>query len=372
MEDPSSPLSEKEFTTRTIETAIRLVLVLVILGWCVRIVLPFIIPVVWGIIIAVAIYPVFDKLQLMLGGREKLAAIVYLLVTVSLVVIPAVMIAGSFIETSKQLVSDLNDGSLTIPPPGTNIREWPLIGAQAHDVWMQASENLEETARQYAPEIKEIGGTLLAAATGAGGGILQLIFSLIISVVFLTKASVSNDLMLKILQRLCGEKQGEHYNTLARTTIRSVSQGVVGVAIIQSSLAALGLYLMNVPGWGLWALLILVFAVGQLPLLLILLPISGYVFSVSEALPATLFTVWSILVSASEAYLKPLFLGRGIETPTMVILLGAIGGLILSGILGLFVGAIVLALGYELFMSWLNRATADKPEKNGTGSTTGQ
>ena len=128
---------------------------------------------------------------------------------------------------------------------------------------------------------------------------------------------------------------------------------MLGIAVIQAIMGGTGMYFMDVPGWGLWTLFILVLAVAQLPPLLVLLPAIIYVFSVADTTPAVIFAIWSIIVSMSDSILKPLLLGRGMNTPMLVILLGAIGGMLWFGLLGLFVGAIVLALGYEHFMAWL-------------------
>ncbi len=357
MSNSSQSISEKEFTARTLEAVIRVGLVLILLTWCFKIVLPFAVPVIWGIIIAVAIFPIYNRLQTLLGGRGKTAATLYTILALTLLITPTVMVSGSFIDTSQYILKELEQGSLSVPPPNSSVKQWPLVGDKVYGLWTQASVNLEGTLKQYSVQIKKLVGILLSAAAGAGGGILQFVISVIISGVLLTKAAGSKEFSLKFFQRLGGEKNGLMFTNLTRSTIRSVAQGVLGVAIIQSVLAAIGLYLMGIPGWGFWTVLILIFAVAQLPPLLILGPIIAYVFSVSESTPAIIFAIWSVLVSMSDSFLKPLFLGRGMDTPTLVILLGAIGGMMLSGILGLFVGAIILALGYELFMAWLNKET---------------
>ena len=164
-----------------------------------------------------------------------------------------------------------------------------------------------------------------------------------------------------IFRRLAG-KQGEEFATLSGATIRSVVQGVLGIAIIQSVLAGIGLVTVEAPAAGLWALMVLFLAVIQLPPLLVLGPIIFYVFSIAETTPAVLFMIWSILVSVSDTFLKPLFLGRGVEVPMLVILLGAIGGIMLSGLIGLFVGSVVLSLGYKVFQAWLNNDPALEQE----------
>lgn len=360
MANSSQSISQKEFTAKMLEALIRVGLVVVLFVWCFKIVLPFAVPVVWGIIIAVAIFPGYIKLNALLGGRDKLSAALYLSLALGLLITPTILVSGSFIDTSQYLLHELEQGSLSVPTPNSSVKQWPLVGEKVYSLWAQASVNLEGTLKQYAVQIKKLVSILLSAAAGAGGGILQFVISVIISAILLTKSVGAEKFTVKFFQRLAGEKNGLIFTNLTRSTIRSVAQGVVGVAIIQSILAAVGLYLMGIPGWGLWTVLILVLAVAQLPTLLVLGPIIAYVFSVSESTPAIIFAIWSVLVSMSDSFLKPLFLGRGMGTPTWVILLGAIGGMMLSGILGLFVGAIILTLGYELFMAWLEKESFDE------------
>ncbi len=350
-------------TMQAIETSIRLGLIFLLLSWCLDIVRPFILPVIWGIIIAVAIYPLFLKLKIMMGGRDKLAATAYTLVMVGLLITPTVMISGSLIDSSQILTEKVQKGTLVIPPPNESVNEWPLIGEKVFNFWSQSATNLESTLNTYSTEVKKVGKIIISAAAGAGGTVLQFVLSIIISGIFLATATGGHSAALKISQRLAGETNGKKFSDLTIATIRSVAQGVLGVAVIQAGLAAIGLYFMNVPAWGLWTILVLVFAIAQLPPIIILGPIIAYVFSYADTTPAIIFTIWSIIVSASDGFLKPLFLGRGMSTPMLVILLGAIGGMMLSGIIGLFIGAIVLALGYELFIAWLDNGVAQEEEE---------
>ena len=345
-----------DFTMKAIETAIRLGLIFLLLSWCLDIIRPFILPVIWGIIIAVAIYPLFLKLKAAMGGRNKLAATLYTLVMVALLITPTVMVSDSLIDSSQNIAEKVKKGTLEIPPPNKSVSEWPLVGKKVFKIWTQAADNLENTFKTYSAEVKKVGQVIIGAAAGAGGTILQFVLSIIISGVFLATASSGHNTTLKISQRLAGDSTGKQFTELTIATIRSVAQGVLGVAIIQAVLAAIGLYFMDVPAWGLWTIIILVLAIAQLPPILILGPIVAYVFSYADTTPAIIFTVWSLIVSASDGFLKPLFLGRGMSTPMLVILLGAIGGMMLSGIIGLFIGAVVLALGYELFIAWLNNS----------------
>ena len=347
-------MNNREFTANTIEAAVKLGLLLLLVYWCFSIIRPFQIPVLWGVIIAVAVYPLFIRLKAALGGRNKLASVLYTLIALALLMTPTVMVSNSLIDTSAAISEKYAAGTLTIPPPGENVRDWPLIGEKLHAFWAEASGNLENTLAHYEPQLKKAAQSLLSAMAGIGGGILQFVISIIISGVLVANAPAAYRVSVKIFSRLTSAEHGQEYTDLSTTTIRSVAQGVLGVAIIQAVLSAIGMIVMDVPAWGLWSLFILVLAIAQLPPILVLGFVIAYVFSVADTTPAIIFTVYAIAVSASDGFLKPLFLGRGMSTPMLVILFGAIGGMMMSGIIGLFVGAIVLALGYELFIKWLD------------------
>ena len=269
------------------------------------------------------------------------------------------MISNSVIDTSGVISEKYEAGMLNIPPPADKVKEWPVIGEKLHAIWLQASENLEDTLIKYEAETKKVGKAIIAGAAGAAGTILQFVISIIISGVLLANAEGAYRVTIKIFQRLTHIDTGKEYTDLAKATIRSVAQGVLGVAMIQASFSALGMIVMDVPAWGLWTIVVLVLAIAQLPPIFVLGFVSAYVFSVAETTPAVIFLVYCIIISSSDGFLKPLFLGRGMSTPMLVILLGAIGGMMMSGIIGLFVGAIVLALSYELFMKWLGENDAE-------------
>jgi len=349
------------FTKNVIEAAIRLIVIVMLIAWCLQILEPFTFPVLWGTIIAVAIYPVYRKLENSLGGRVKIAATIYTLVALTLLITPTVLISNSIIDTSVTVTQEYQSGKLRIPTPSEKVAEWPLIGEKVYKFWRGAAINLEKTINAYLPQIKELAGGMVSAVAGIGGTIVQFIISIIISGVFVANAQGAYKVVINLFSRLTSEQTGKEYADLAKDTIRSVAQGVLGVAVIQSVLAAFGMYVMDVPAWGLWSVLILVMAIAQLPPFLVLVFVISYVFSVAETTPAVIFMVYSLIVSASDGFLKPLFLGRGMQTPMLVILLGAIGGMMSSGIIGLFVGAIILALGYELFMKWLNINADQQP-----------
>jgi predicted PurR-regulated permease PerM len=305
----------------------------------------------------VAVYPLFEKLQSLLGGRGKLAATLMTLIALAMLVTPSVMLSESAIQNSQALATQLKEGTLQIPPPPETVQTWPLVGEKLHTAWSLASTNLSAALSKYKDQLTDFAKWVLAAAAGAGAVVLQFIVSIIIAGVLLVNAKSGTDAVVKIAARLMGAQGGRAFADMAGATIRSVAQGVLGVAVIQAVLAGIGLLAIGVPYAGIWTLMVLFLAIVQLPTILILGPIIIYVFTMTSTVPAVIFMIWSLLVGVSDSFLKPMLLGRGLDVPMLVILLGAIGGMILSGIIGLFVGAVVLAVGYELFVLWLNQDT---------------
>ncbi len=353
MNTSNPPSKDKLSINQALEAAIRIGFVALMLVWCFEIIKPFILPVLWGGIIAVAVFPLFRKLQDLTGQSTGFAALLFTLIFLVLLIVPVYMLAGTSVEGMQALSREFQDGVLKLPPPPDKVSSWPVIGERLDQVWSLFSTNLEAAVNQFKPQLKNIAQWLLSAIAGAGFSVLQFIFSIIIAGMFLANHSGSGNIMRQIGIRLGGGR-GAEFVDLAGAIIRSVAQGVLGIALIQSVLAGIGLVVAGVPGAGLWALIVLFLAVIQLPPLLILGPIIIYVFYTADTTVAVIFMVWSILVSISDSFLKPLLLGRGLKTPMLVILLGAIGGMIMYGIIGLFVGSVVLSLSHELFLVWLS------------------
>ncbi len=352
----SQPTSQQVFVSRALEAALRIGLVVLLVAWCFQIVRPFITPIVWGAIIAVAAYPGYRWLQSRLGGRPRLTATVFTMLMLIVVIAPTVMLSGTLVETVKVLAVNLSEGNLSIPPPPENIRGWPVIGEQLHAFWTLASYNIEAALEKVGPEIKAVGTWLLTTAAGAGFGILQFIFAIIIAGVLMPQADGAYRTAQLLSLRLAGEQHTDLVD-LAEKTVRSVASGILGVALIQALLAGLGFMVAGVPGAGFWALLCLLLSVAQIGIAVILIPVVIYLFNTADMVTAVGFLIWAIPVGLIDNILKPIFLARGLKTPMVVIFIGAIGGFLASGIIGLFVGAVVLALSYEVFLLWLNGGT---------------
>lgn len=353
MSNQSTSAESQSFIKNSLAAAIQIGLLFLMAAWCLKIITPFIGVVAWSAIIAIAVYPLHTKLAGVLGGRKKMSSVLIVLIGLSILLVPTWSLTGSSINTAQKLVTSLEDGTLKVSPPADKVAEWPLIGKRVHSAWSEAATNLEATLTKHHDKLKAFSSWLLKSIAGTAMGILGFAFSIIIAGVFLMTADSSYQAFRRVGHRLGGAR-GADFTDLSVATVRSVAKGVLGVAFIQTLLAAIGLIMMDVPGAGIWASIILVLAIMQLPPLLVLGPIAIWVFSTAEPVPATVFMVYALFVSFSDALLKPLLLGRGVNVPMLVILLGAIGGMITSGIIGLFIGAVILALGYQLFQFWLN------------------
>jgi predicted PurR-regulated permease PerM len=353
MSSPSSPTTPRLQFEAALETTLRLGLVLALLLWCIAIVRPFITTILWGIILAIALAPAHRWMAAALGGRRKLAAVIFVVLGLTLLIGPALQLSSILIDSTQEYAAKIESGTLKIPPPPAGVAQWPVVGERVSSLWSLAASNLEAALELVAPQIKALGAWLLGAAAELGGGILKFILSMIIAGVALASSAESSVRIGRVATRLAGAN-GEPIVKLAESTIRSVATGIVGVALIQTTLAGIGLVIVGVPAAGFLALLVLFLCIVQLGPALIMLPAAIYVFSSADTLTASLFLAWSVFVLLLDNVLKPLLLGRGVDAPILVIFLGAIGGFLSMGIIGLFVGAVVLVLFYTLAKSWVN------------------
>jgi len=282
------------FLERAVEAAIRIGVLALLVLWSFSILKPFIFPVLWGVILAVAVFPAYRYLTAKLGGRRKLAATLLTVVALAALLIPAVNFFGDAFGGLKSAATRLEAGTLVVPPPPEGISDWPLIGDDVESIWSEASANLEATLNRYQPQVRAFGRWLLSAATGLGLTVIQFVISIIIAGVFLATAGSGKSAAVRVATRFAGKK-GAEFTIMAEKTIRSVAVGVLGIATIQSILGGLGMALAGVPASGLWALAILILAVIQLPPLLILGPAAVYVFANASTVTAAAATLQTCL-----------------------------------------------------------------------------
>jgi predicted PurR-regulated permease PerM len=363
MTNSSQNSNQTTFVANALEAFIRIGIVCLLAIWCFQIGRPFIQIILWGIIIAVALSPVHRRIQSILGGRDKLAAILITLFALILVISAAAVVSGTLIDGAHELSTKIKEGTFQVPPAPQSVRNWPVLGKPLYQAWKLATVNLDAALSRFTPQLKAFSRWLLSNAASTGVGILEFIVSIVIAGIFLAKADSGHKAAISIGRRLAGERGGELVD-LAVSTLRSVTKGILGVAVIQALLAGLGCLVAGVPAAGLWTLLVLILAVAQLPTLLVLGPIIVYVFSSAGMVTAVLFAIWSVFVGLCDNFLKPILLGRGVQVPMIVVFIGAIGGFIRSGIIGLFSGAIVLVVGYQVFLAWLHQRATPLQEAN--------
>jgi len=347
-------VDHKDYVNRAVEASIHIGLVILLAATCFFILRPFIPLIVWGIIVAVAVFPRYRQLQLLLGGRGVLAAVLITLLLLAFLIVPVVLLSGTLISGIQTLAEHLKDGTPIIPPPPAGVETWPLIGVPLENAWSLASSNITSALRTFAPQIKVIVPSLLSASAGIGLAVMQFALSVIIAGVLLANSRGAASAAHSLASSIFGDK-GPEFEQLVGSTIHSVTVGILGVALIQSVLAALGFLVAGLPGAGLWAVVFLVAALLQVGTL-VLIPAVIYVFATSSVTKAVIFAIWCLVVALIDNTLKPLLLGRGVAVPIAVVFLGAIGGFVAMGLIGLFVGAIVLSVGYKLFIAWLGRS----------------
>ncbi len=354
--DPA--VSTRASVNRAVEVSINVGLLILLVTACLLILYPFIPLVAWGIIIAVAAYPGFQKLQRLLGDRAILAAVLFTLILLAAVIAPAIFLGHSLAEGAQAATAKFKAGVPIIPPPPANIESWPIIGAPLKGIWALASRDLSEAIRRFGPQIKAALPGVLSASAGFGLTVLQLLLSIIVSGALLANAQAAYEVTRALAHRIFGEK-GPEFQQLVGKTIRSITFGILGVALIQSFLAALGFFVVGMPAASLWSVIFVFAAVLQAGGL-ILIPAVIYVFATASTTAAVIFLIWCIFVGLLDNILKPLLLGRGVAVPMAVIFLGAFGGMFAMGIIGLFIGAVVLSVGYKLFLAWLQEDVADQ------------
>ncbi len=360
----TEPDEGRLFQTNMMASFIQIAALVVLVSYCVIIVGPFAGLVIWGVVTAVAIYPVHLKLSTLLGGKQKLAATLLVIVGVVLVLFPGWLMVKSTILSVMGFAADVEAGTVHIPPPAESVADWPLIGERLYAGWASAAQNVERTLTEFEPQLKQLGEWLVRKVGSTMIGMLQIAASLIIAGVALMYAKSGYGLTHSIAEKILPGR-GQNLTDLSIATIRSVTNGVLGVAVIQAVLLGIGFFVMGVPHAGLLAAIVLITAIIQIPALLIVLPVVVWAFSVAAPVPATIFAIYSLLAAASDNVLKPILLGRGVDLPALIVLIGAIGGMIAYGIIGLFLGAVILGLGYTIATTWLKDPSAPTSEPAG-------
>jgi predicted PurR-regulated permease PerM len=366
---------EKRIASRLLDVLIRAALIGVMAVLCYVVFAPFLTLMVWALILAVTLYPLHRSLARKIGGRQGLAATIVVVIGGLLIVTPAALLMNSFGSSVYDFVGAVQHNTLVIPAPPAGIEEWPIVGKKINGVWSKAHSDLPGLIESMQPKIGELAKKALSIVASIGVGLLQFMASFIVAGILMAYGEAGARGSRAIFARIAGSERGEFFAKLSTATIRAVAQGVIGIAFVQATLVGLALLVAHVPWAGVLAAITLVLSVAQVPALIVILPAIGYIWSSGHygSGAAITYTVLLLLSGMADNILKPLMLGRGVDAPMPVILLGALGGMATGGILGMFVGATLLALGYQIFMNWVatnpDSSAADPPSATATLSS---
>jgi predicted PurR-regulated permease PerM len=334
-----------------IDLTIRLGILAALAYWSLLLVRPFLAIALWSIVLTVALFPMFEWLAARLGGHRGVAAVLITILNLLIVLGPVTWLGVGLIETLRSASERLIAGTLSIPPAFESVKDWPIIGERVYDIWNLASTNLGAALTKVAPQLKPLGGSLLGMAAEAGAGLFKFLAAVIIcGFLFLPSQSLLGT--IRSLSTRIDTKRGEIFVQLAGATIRNISRGVIGISLLQALLAGIGLMVAGVPNAGLITFAVLLLGIIQIGPTLILVPVIAWYWFVMDTMTALVFTAYMLPVNLLDNVLRPIVLARGMATPMPVIFLGIVGGTLAHGIIGVFVGPIVLAVAWELLVAW--------------------
>lgn len=349
------PGFERRVPSNLWDTLMRVALIGALAVLCFQVFSPFLHLTVWSIILAVTLAPLHRMLARRIGGKQGLTSIILVILGVGLIVVPTWLLINSFADSIQSFISAVQQNTLHVPPPREGVKNWPLVGKNLHEVWSKAYGDFPALVQSMQPKIGDLARSALSMVASIGGTMLLFLASFIVANIVLAYGNSVERTGRAIFSRIAGSSRGEALANLALSTIRAVALGVVGVAAIQALLIGLALLLAGIPVAGVLAIVSLVLGIAQVPALVVTLPVIIYIWAGGHysTTAAIVHTIILLLTGIADNVLKPLMLGRGVNIPMPVILFGALGGMASGGILGMFVGATVLALGYELFTTWV-------------------
>ena len=357
-------LLSRDFTN----AVIRIGLIAFLVVMCVRVFAPFLNLVLSALILAIALYPLHQLVARWLGGRQGLAATLLVFAFLLFIGGPTVMLGGSFARQAHDAYTAFEGNTVSVMHPKPAVADWPLVGKRVYSTWNSAADNLPAFLKENREQLQDIAKRVLSAAANTAGSLLLFLGALIVAGIMMTYGESGSQAIQRIFSRMTDPVTGPRLKSLSTATIRSVATGVIGVAFIQALLLGVGFVMADIPMSGVLALIVMFFGILQLPAAIITLPVIAYLWWAGDASTTSniVFTIYLFVAGLADNVLKPLLLGRGVEAPMPVILLGALGGMVSGGIVGMFVGAVLLAVGYQIFMDWVGTV------EEGTGAEPGR
>ena len=335
-----------------VRIVLGVLLIVLLIGAPLWILGPFLPALIWATMIVVATWPLLLRLQRALGGRRSLAAAAMTALLFTIVVAPLAVAVSTIVQQAARL-SDIKVAEIRIPMPPVWIEGVPVVGATLTAEWrVYAAATPEELASKAAPYVTPVVSWIADRAGAFGTFLLHLLLTLLLCAVLYVNGETAALGVRRFARRLQGAA-GDHSVLLAAGSIRAVALGIVVTAIVQTVLGTIGLVVAGAPYVAIFAAVMFVFCIAQLGPALPLLAAVGWLYLSGATTAAFGLFVWTVIVGVLDNVIRPLLIRRGADLPLLLIMAGVIGGLVGFGVVGLFVGPVVLAVTYTALSAWI-------------------
>jgi len=341
---------------------VRLTLLLAVVWFSIQTFAPFLPLILWSLILAVSLNPLNQWLSSRLHIGEGKSATLFVVLGLIIIGVPTVLLGVSSADHLREWIAVFSEQKVVVPEANPQVASWPVVGPTLFELWQSAHEDLVAAAKIVQPQLLSGGKMLLGAVANTLLALVLFFVALLIAGFMMAHADKGADQTRRMLATFADTARGEELQVLVVATVRSVSNGVVGVAFLQALALGIGFLALGVPAAGVLALLVLFLGVLQLPSSLVVLPVLAWIWLASgiPTLMAVLGSIYLVAASLADGFLKPYLLGRGVDTPMPIVLIGALGGMAAEGLIGLFVGAVTLSVGYKLLMSWVDHSVTEQ------------
>lgn len=340
-----------QFEARMIDLVVRLSLLGLFVYWSFGLIRPFLVIGVWAVVLAVILAPMHVWLARKMGDRKSLAATILTIALLVVVIGPVAAITRSFIENTNDLVAQINAGTLSAPPLPPRLASLPVVGDKIAEFWAASSAGIDEVFARYHEILTPIGSRALGLISGIGFDLLRILFAIILAGVLLVRGPALAHGGRILASRVVAPRGAEFVDT-ATLTIRNVSRGVIGVSALQSLAIGIVFHLADVPSAGILTFVMLFLCIIQIGPGLVVVPVLIWAWLTMTGMTALLLTLAVVPLTLIDNVLKPLLMGRGLKTPAVVIFVGVVGGTLSYGLIGLFLGPVVLGVFYDLVVTW--------------------
>jgi predicted PurR-regulated permease PerM len=320
--------------------------------WILR---PFVASIIWAIMIVVATWPVMRALQTRLWGKRALAVTVMTLVLLAVLILPFLALIGTIVANADPIVTWFRTINIeALPPPPDWLRQLPIAGEPIAQAWTQvAAEGIPELFAKAAPYADDVATWFVAQVGNLGVLFAQCLLTIVIAAILYAQGETAGGQVRRFAERLAGPT-GDAVVRLAAQAIRGVALGVVVTALVQAGIGGLGLLVSGVPFAAVLTAVMFLFSVAQVGAVPVLVPAVVWLYWRGDPTWGTVLLVVTILVGTLDNILRPLLIRQGAKLPLLLVFSGVIGGLIAFGLIGIFVGPVVLAVAYSLLDVWIS------------------